>query len=383
MGALLAITFKDLRQRLRDRSAILLAVVAPFALAAVLSLVSGSVDLDARYLVVDQDGGPIAKAFSETALSELSADGLASTRMMASWDAAVQEVDGGGADAAFLLPRGLSDSTRTSDPATIEVVTSEQESYETLLAGAIARRFVNGVDSVRVARAATTGSNAPGPSVGGPPQGPVGAVDDAVELRQLGFDTYIVAGMAAFFVFFTVQFGLVSFQSERRDGTLMRMRAAPIRPSAILAGKALVALVLAMVSVTVVILASIPLLDTSWGSPPGVALLVVALSIAAVGVMAAATVVVRTYDQANGLGNVIAVVLGLLGGSFFPVFLGPELLQDLAVIAPHTWWLRGLGDLAPSDARAVDALPAATVLIAFGLGFGTFAAVRARKMLAP
>jgi ABC-2 type transport system permease protein len=290
----------------------------------------------------------------------------------------VTQVDDGDADAAFLFPTGLSDSLRSASPGTIEVVTSDRETYETLLAAALANRFADGVDMVRVAGATSALAEPPT----GAAAGPVSSTDDPVELRQLGLETYYVAGIAAFFVFFTVQFGLITFQSERRDGTLTRMLAAPIRPAAILAGKGLVSLILAVVSVGVVVIASIPLLDTEWGSPLGVAMMVVALSIAAVGIMAAATVLVGTYDQANGLSMVIAVVLGLLGGAFFPLFLGPDLLQNLAVISPHRWWLVGLGELAPPGASAADALPAAGALVAFGLGFGALAAFRAQRMLA-
>jgi ABC-2 type transport system permease protein len=109
----------------------------------------------------------------------------------------------------------------------------------------------------------------------------------------------------------------------------------------------------------------------------------VALSVAAVGIMAAVTVAARTYDQANGLGTVVAVVLGLLGGAFFPVFLGPDLLANIAVLSPHSWWMRGLGSLAPPDAGPADALPSAAVLLTFGVVFGSVAAIRARRMLSP
>ena len=51
MHAALAIAAKDLRQRVRDRSAIVVAVIAPFALAAVFSVLmpSGRNEFTARY----------------------------------------------------------------------------------------------------------------------------------------------------------------------------------------------------------------------------------------------------------------------------------------------------------------------------------------------
>ena len=57
--AALDIAFKDLRQKVRDRSALLISVVAPFVLAALFAMILGGLDEDfqARWAYVDLDGG--------------------------------------------------------------------------------------------------------------------------------------------------------------------------------------------------------------------------------------------------------------------------------------------------------------------------------------
>ena len=61
MSAVLAIALKDLRQRLRDRSAIVLGFIAPLAVAWLISMAFGSVgSFHANVAVVDLDGGPVA-----------------------------------------------------------------------------------------------------------------------------------------------------------------------------------------------------------------------------------------------------------------------------------------------------------------------------------
>ena len=65
MSALLAIALKDLRQRLRDRSAILIGVIAPIAIAALISVAFASTgSFHADVAVVDLDGGPVAAGFT-------------------------------------------------------------------------------------------------------------------------------------------------------------------------------------------------------------------------------------------------------------------------------------------------------------------------------
>ena len=65
MSAVLAIAVKDLRQRLRDRSAIVLGFVAPLAVAWLISMAFGSTrSFHANVAVVDLDRGPVAAGFT-------------------------------------------------------------------------------------------------------------------------------------------------------------------------------------------------------------------------------------------------------------------------------------------------------------------------------
>ena len=81
--------------------------------------------------------------------------------------------------------------------------------------------------------------------------------------------TYYGASMAVLFVFFAAQFGVVGLLAERRTGTLARMLASPIGPSAILFGKVLVSLVLAIVSMSVMVIGDHAPPGRQLGRPAG------------------------------------------------------------------------------------------------------------------
>ena len=71
MRPALVILGKDLRQRLRDRSALLVAIVVPLVLASIFGLIfhnaiGGRVSF--KFGLVDQDHGPAAQAFKSAAL---------------------------------------------------------------------------------------------------------------------------------------------------------------------------------------------------------------------------------------------------------------------------------------------------------------------------
>ena len=73
------------------------------------------------------------------------------------------------------------------------------------------------------------------------------------------------------------QFGVVSLLTEKRQRTLSRMLAAPLRPMDIVAGKTFVSLILGIVSMGIIVLGTALLLGARWGDPLAVAALIVAL----------------------------------------------------------------------------------------------------------
>src|SRR6186997_1459317 len=108
MGAVLAVALKDLRQRLRDRSAIVLGVVAPLAVAGLISVAFGSAgSLHADGAVVDLDKGPVATGFTTFLRSPELADLLTVKAATGEVDARAR-VASGDLSAAFVIPQGFS-----------------------------------------------------------------------------------------------------------------------------------------------------------------------------------------------------------------------------------------------------------------------------------
>ncbi len=67
MRAAVLIAWKDLRQRARDRSAFLIAIVVPLALAYIFNLIVGGASSDSvtfAYAVVDEDGGAMPSNYT-------------------------------------------------------------------------------------------------------------------------------------------------------------------------------------------------------------------------------------------------------------------------------------------------------------------------------
>ncbi|WP_439657851.1 ABC transporter permease [Lentzea sp. HUAS TT2] len=385
----LLIALRDLRERARDRTAYVLALVLPLGLAGVFTLILGNIGGDGevfRYAVADADRGVVATTFTGEVLRGAASSGAIEIRTASSAAEARSWVDGGEVTAAFLLPQGLTEDVTAGRAARIEVVGDVDAPTGTQVARSLAEAYTGRLAAVRVAVAATVHSGVTTPPAELAAEAAASLpetvlAEDTTNRRQLDPKTQYAAGMAVFFLFFAVQSGVTGLLDERRTGTLARLLAAPVRRSSILAGKLLTSVVIGVLSMAVLIVASSLLMGARWGHPAGVGLLVLSGVLAATGAMAVVAALAKTAEQAGGWQAVVAIVLGALGGAFFPVAQAGRVLEVLSLVAPHRWFLRGLADLAGGGVAAV--LPSVAAMTAFAAVTCSAALLLFRKVVRP
>ncbi len=392
MRAALLIAGKDLRQRLRDRSAVMIAFVVPLGLAFVFDATLGGIASGGTaftYAVLDEDRSAVSAVFVDEVLPRVEESGAIEVRAVSSETEGRRLVTSGAAAAMFVVPEGFGAAVQGTDPAEIRVVGDVDEPTGAQVARSIVSRFVADLSAVRLEVATVVE-----PHTGEPAElaalveraravaNPVEVADVATSTKELDVTTYYAAGMAVFFLFFTVQFGVASLLEERKDGTLSRLLAAPIGRGAILGGKLFTSFVLGVLSMTTLIVATSLLLGAEWGSSVGVAVLVLSGVLAAIGVMALVATMAKTSEQAGNWQSIIAVVLGMLGGVFFPISQAPGILPKLSLLTPQAWFMRGLSDLAGGGSWAV-VWPSVLAMCAFAAATGAIAAIRLDRMARP
>jgi ABC-2 type transport system permease protein len=370
------ILVKDTRLRVRDRSVWLFALVVPIGLTFLFSSIfPDTAALELQAGVVDLDGGEVAAGFVEGVVPALAeADVLTEVAFDSEEDARAR-VTAGEVDAVWVLPAGFSEAVLAGGDARIDVLVAAGRTLPGELARGVADAYARRIEQAGLALTVE------GALTGGPPDpqliAAVGAAAaEAEELVRLTTDvadrgepldavSYLAAGMAAFFVFFTVQFGVTGLLEERQFGTMPRLLAAPIAPGAIHLGKLMSAFLLGVTSMAVLAIASQQLLGAEWGPAPGVAILIVAIVLAAIGVMSLVALFAHTAEQAGNFQAVVAVVLGLTGGVFVPIPGDATALRILTAASPHGWFLRGLNELTASG-QWTAVLPAAGAILLFG-----------------
>src|SRR5438270_2834482 len=318
MANVLVIAAKELRQRLRDRSAYIMGVAAPLLLATIISAAIGGsfTRFHATFAVADEDHGPVASAFVDGVLRSPQVAKIARLRPVAS-AAEARRLARSDVDAAFVIPSGFSAAVTAGAAADLQVVRNRSALLGGELGESLAKGFTARVAGVQLAVRTALVSGAPADpaalaqrAIASPP--PATVRDALSGGRSLKPAAYFGPAMALFFLFFTVGLGARSLIAERGAGTLGRLRAAPVRPAAVLAGKALATFALAFASMLTLLIATSTLLGAHWGHPVAVLALVVAAVLAAMGILTLVMSLARTEEQANGYGSGVAIVLALL-----------------------------------------------------------------------
>jgi ABC-2 type transport system permease protein len=313
VGPVIAIALKDLRQRLRDRSALVLGFLAPLLVAWLISAAFGSVAaFHMNVAVVDQDGGPVASGFGTFLRSpELSELLTVSTATEAQARAKVED---GSLSAAFVIPKGFSAAVTTGGGMPLTVLGSVDASVSAQVARSLAGSFTAHIEAVRLSVGTALDGGAPQAraaalaAAAADLRPPESVVPRSAGTRELSTVSYYAPAMGIFFMLFAVGFGARGFFLERTGGTMERLAAAPISPAAIVIGKSLATFVYGVASLGTVAAVTSLVFGAEWGPLPAVVALVLALGLTLVGLTALVIAVARSERQAEGFASILTSV---------------------------------------------------------------------------
>jgi len=384
MRPVLVIAGKDLRQRLRDRSAVVIGLVAPLAVALLMSLAfKGTENFHYTLALVNADRGPIAGAMVQ-AFESKSLRSIVTVEDYARQTTAAQAVRNGRAQAGLVIPAGYSARLAGAAPLSLTTLTNVNNTTATSVTQSIVSSFVAQLDADRLSvataqSAGSTKSTAGLTALASQLRIPEQLVARAVGARQLKVISYMAPAMSIFFAFFLISYTARGFFEDKDQGMIERMRAAPVRPYQILVGKSLSVLVFGLGSLLVIFLVTTKLFGAYWGDPLSVVLICTALVLAIVALTALVIGVARTKRQAEGMSSALVFGLALLGGNFVFLSASPEVMQRIALFTPNGWALRAFTKLSTSGGALHTAAVPVLAILGFALVIGVVAAVLAPR----
>ena len=181
----------------------------------------------------------------------------------------------------------------------------------------------------------------------------------------------LVPSYTVMFAFFLVLNVGWLFVAERKHGTLVRLRAAPLTRGQILFGKLIPCLFVSLAQGFFLLIMGRLIFGMTWGTRPELLVPVVfCTSIAAVGLAVLVASIARTETQVAVYGTLLVLVMGGVSGSLMPRDLMPEEMKMVSRITPHAWALDAYAQLLASSNPDLSVVATSCgVLFAFGVVF--------------
>jgi ABC-2 type transport system permease protein len=174
-------------------------------------------------------------------------------------------------------------------------------------------------------------------------------------------------GYAIFFALFGLNAVAATILQEKENGTFRRLLIAPIQKYALLGGKMLAQFIVTMAQLSIIFLVGYFVFKVHIHDWLAVSLLLIGTSFAATGLGMLLVSVVRTRAQINPVVSLIVLVTSAVGGAWWPIFIEPTWLQQLAKIGITAWAMEGLNGSMILGKGFMDVLPDILGSFAYGL----------------
>jgi len=397
----LAVAWKELQVLARDRGALAIFLGLPLLIAGLMNAPQiaswqneEEPQLSLGLLVVNEDEG----AYGEQVVNALAGIGIIEVEEVADTATADDRVTEREAEAAVIIPAGLSRQIDAYEPTAVQlIIDPTQEATVSLITGVLDSVVaeVNMVGEIRYGIRAVLDES-------GVLEGADAAVRQGVEAQTLGVImtqlnerrerpaiavrsedmtgktttdlmnitvTAMMPGIAVLFAFFVSTAVISSVYGEKDQGSFRRLLAAPISRGAIVAGKMIAYMVVVFLQIGIMIAISNLLFGLPIGeSPLALISLTLLLALVVTGIGLFLTAVTRTEKQAFAWAMVLSFVLGAVGGALHGipmplVYRSSSFLGTLSRLTPQGNAMEGYVSILVEGAGMVEVMPQLLTLL--------------------
>jgi len=160
------------------------------------------------------------------------------------------------------------------------------------------------------------------------------------------FDYYTIAEIALI-IMYASMIGLFGIASEKNSKTRNRVLISPVRKYEFLTGKTLGGVLGTILQIAIVVLFSKYVLKANWGSDIFTVFLIFGSEIVmAISIGVGLGFIFKNENVANGILNLVIIVMVYLGGSYGPVDgMGGKTFQAITYLSPVRWVNRSIMDV--------------------------------------
>jgi len=353
------IAAKDLKIILRDRNALLMMFLVPMLIISVSGLALGGdfqQNIQIGVLIVDLDNDEISRGLVEF-LEDVD---ILDVDMESNEFAARDRVKNQEYGRLVIIPLGFTESVMAGQDTELLIITNPTEESQNTVLEKIVESYASRISTNVVVVKTASAYGIPVHSEEQiqeivdtaeqfvqPPPVEVRVESTTSNLAEFSSFTQYVPGFAVMFLLFTtVQIGSVSLIKEQEAGTLRRLVTAPISRAEIIGGKIASTFIRGFVQLTVLMYFGNVVFGLDLGSDTlALLILIAAITLASTGLGLLVAVLVNTADQADSVSLLLVLIMSAMGGSWWPLFIEPQFMQDMAHFTITAWAMEGFYDL--------------------------------------
>ncbi len=385
------IAAKDLKIILRDRNALLMMFLVPMLIISVSGLALGGEsqqNIQIGVLIVDLDNDEISRGFVEF-LEDVD---ILDVDMESNEFAARDRVKNQEYGRLIIIPLGFTESVMTGQDTGLLIITNPTEESQNTVLEKIVEAYANRISTNVVVVKTASAYGIPvyteeqileiidtAEQFVQPPPVEVTVESTTSNLAEFSSFTQYVPGFAVMFLLFTtVQIGSISLIKEQEAGTMRRLVTAPISSVEIIGGKVASTFVRGFVQLTVLMYFGNVVFGLDLGSDTlALLVLIAAITLASTGLGLMVAVLVKTAEQADSVSLFLVLIMSAVGGSWWPLFIEPQFMQDMAHFTITAWAMEGFYDLLYFDLGLAGILEEVGILVLmmilfFGIAISQF-----------
>ena len=381
---LIAIAWKDTLVQFSNKLELLFYLILPVLFTFLLSGAGGQQAQKSQVLVVDEDGSEL----SQFLLAELQKndDLIVKASSLDSAEALFQDRK---AVAELIIPTGFETGSLAGQPAPLSLRKVSNDANADAAERAIGSTVNSLSQMIEIARLSVIEANRARPFNSQAElqayfmdrlwaaQAAVAVAPNRVEWVQaktqgapLDSRAQASIGQLVTWVLLSLLGSSVLFAYERNRKTLQRVLTTPTRKSTYLLGTISGQLAIGLVQMAILISFGIYVMHVPWGrSPIGLLMMMVSFGLASVAMGVTLGTATKTERQANALSIMIAQVLALLGGCWWPLELFPPAMKTAAKALPTYWAMEGFDQLVLHGFSLKAILPSVGILLLFAMVF--------------
>lgn len=380
MRNIITIALHDLRLTLTDRGAMMWMFALPIVFATFFGLVMGGgsspAGATASLTVVDDDGGPLARALIEN----LAGEGVEVTELTS-----VQRSVATDLVRTLVIPSGFSKNVLAGEQQTLRFEKEADTSQEAALVAqaritaAVARligRLVEASSKIAKGGVILPETFASIEATGDLVTVETGAAGRATVIPD-GFAQSIPGNVVMFVLLVALTYGAASISAERESGNLRRLITAPVSRREIVAGKIAGRFVVSASQITVLVIAGV-IANLAFGVFIGdhpfqvwLVLLFFAVTVAPLGVALGGWI--SDPDRSASIGVILTMAMAAFGGCWWPLEVVSKPLKTVALFFPTGWTMRTLHGLISFGQNLGELRANVFVLAGFAIVFSILA----------